>query len=36
MFDEYGNIGSVHGNRLQVGRSQKHKYQKIKQKGTKE
>lgn len=36
MFDEYGNIGGVHGNRLQVGRSQKHKYQKIKQKRTKE
>lgn len=31
MFDEYGNIGSVHGNRLQVGRSQKRKLQKIEQ-----
>lgn len=33
MFDEYGNISSVHGNRLQVGRSQKRKLQKIIQKG---
>ena len=31
IFDEFGNIrsiGDVHGNRLQVERSQKHKYQK--------
>lgn len=31
IFDEFGNIrsiGAVHGNRLQVERSQKHKYQK--------
>lgn len=31
IFDEFGNIrsiGGVHGNRLQMGRSQKHKYQK--------
>lgn len=37
MFDEYGNIrsiGGVHRTRLQVGRSQKHKLQKIIQKGT--
>lgn len=31
MFDEYGNIGGIHGNRLQIGLSQKHNLQKIKQ-----
>ena len=34
IMNEFGNLrslGGVHGNRLQVGRSQKHKYQKIKQ-----
>lgn len=34
IMDEFGNLrslGGVHGNLLQVGRSQKHKYQKIKQ-----
>lgn len=35
MFDEYGNIGGVHGNRLKIGMSEKHKFQKIIQKGTK-
>ncbi len=32
MFDEYGNIrsvGGIHGNRLQIGLSQKHNLQKI-------
>lgn len=32
MLDEYGNIGGVHGNLLQVGISKKHKPQKIKNK----
>lgn len=31
MFDEYGNIGSVHGNLLQVALSQEHELQKIEQ-----
>lgn len=31
MFDEYGNIGGVHGNLLQVALSQEHELQKIEQ-----
>lgn len=31
MFDEYGNIGGIHGNLLQVGLGQEHEPQKIQQ-----
>ena len=31
MFDEYGNIGGIHGNLLRVGLGQEHKPQKIQQ-----
>jgi hypothetical protein len=31
MFDEYGNIGGIHGNLLQVALSQEHELQKIEQ-----
>lgn len=31
MFDEYGNIGGIHRNLLQVGLGQEHEPQKIQQ-----